>query len=221
MRRVPINYEEYTTEELLAMRKTQAVEGLPERAQKFCEAFVEGHNYKTALIKAGYVEPEKRNGNFGRRLLLNKGVQRYVAWLKARALNACLVNAYDLIDMWVRIAFSDMSDFVEIHPTYIKLKPDDMIDGQLIKSIKSGKDGVSIELHDKMKALDNLARYMEDMPKDYKQKLEERKMDLLEQEFELKKKMVELDNPEQEDDGFMKAIKEATKAVWSLGGTKE
>ena len=73
-----------------------------------------------------------------------------------------------------------MTDFVDIYPHSIKLKPANEVDGQLIKSIKSGRDGVSIELHDKMKALDCLARYCDDMPKDWKQKLEERKMELLE-----------------------------------------
>lgn len=214
MRVNPINYEEYTREELLNMKRTEAVEGLPERVQKFCEAFVEGHNLKTALIKAGYTG---KSPNFGRRLVINPNAHRYILWLKARTLQRCLVNSYDLIDEWVRIAFADMSDFVDIYPTYIKLKPNDQIDGQLIKSIKSGKDGVSIELHDKMKALDNLAKYIDDMPMDFRQKIELRKMELLEQEFELKKKMQELENPEKEDDGFMEALKNATQAVWKLG----
>ena len=82
------------------------------------------------------------------------------------------------------------------------------------KAIKTGRDGVSIELHDKMKALDNLARYIDDMPKDWKQKIEERRVQLLEEEFELKKRMAELDAPEKEDDGFMEALKASATAVW-------
>lgn len=52
------------------------------------------------------------------------------------------------------------------------------------------------------------------MPKDWKQKLEERKVELLEEEFELKKKVYELENPQQKDDGFIEAIKESAKVVW-------
>lgn len=125
-----------------------------------------------------------------------------------------MVTGTDIIEQWVKIAFADMSDFVDIFPNYIKLKPNDQIDGQLIKSIKSGRDGVSIELHDKLKALDNLAKYTADMPKDYKQILEERKVELLEQEFELKKRLYDDESNEQEDDGFIEALKKSAESVW-------
>ena len=39
-------------------------------------------------------------------------------------------------------------------------------------------------------------------------------MDLMEQDFELKKRQVEMDNPEVEDDEFIEAIKASTEAVW-------
>lgn len=103
---------------------------------------------------------------------------------------------------------------MKLKPTYIKLKPADEIDGQLVKSIKSGRDGISIELHDKMKALDNLAKYLDDMPQDWKQRIEERKLELMEQEFELKKKLTEIENPTNEDDGFIEAIKQSAKIIW-------
>lgn len=212
MKRNPIRpINEYTDKELLEMKKREATQGLPERAQRFCEYYIEGHNYKTALIKAGY---NHASSTYARRLLMNEKIQRYVQWLKARAIDNCLVNASDLIDEWVRIAFADISDFVDIHHNFITLKPNEEIDGQLVKSITCGRNGVSIELYDKMRALDNLSRYLQDMPQEWKQKLELRKAELMEQEFQLKKKMIELENPEQEDDGFLEAIKEASKAVW-------
>ena len=211
---IPISNETWTQEELLEMSKSEAVGNLPERAQKFCEFYVEGLNRKMALKKAGY---ESLDANYAYRLLKKEGVQRYIMWLKARILNVHMVNAVDVLDQWIRIAFSDMTDFVDIHRNYISLKPASEVDGQLIKSIKSGRDGVSIELHDKLKALDCLARYLDDMPKDWKQKLEERKLELLTQEFELKKKVYELENPEVKDDGFMEAIKASAKVVWDEG----
>lgn len=211
---IPISNETWTQEELLEMSKSEAVGNLPEKAQKFCEFYVEGLNRKMALKKAGY---ESLDANYAYRLLKKEGVQRYIMWLKARILNVHMVNAVDVLDQWIRIAFSDMTDFVDIHRNFISLKPASEVDGQLIKSIKSGRDGVSIELHDKLKALDCLARYLDDMPKDWKQKLEERKLELLTQEFELKKKVYELENPEVKDDGFMEAIKASAKVVWEEG----
>lgn len=211
---IPISNETWTQEELLEMSKSEAIGNLPEKAQKFCEFYVEGLNRKMALKKAGY---ESLDANYAYRLLKKEGVQRYIMWLKARILNVHMVNAVDVLDQWIRIAFSDMTDFVDIHRNFISLKPASEVDGQLIKSIKSGRDGVSIELHDKLKALDCLARYLDDMPKDWKQKLEERKLELLTQEFELKKKVYELENPEVKDDGFMEAIKASAKVVWEEG----
>lgn len=216
MRKAPIDYNAYTEDELLSMKKREAIEGLTEQQQRFCEYYIEGHNKRLALIKAGY---NQKSETYVTRLLHNWKVQRYICWIKARVLKEHMINAYDIIDAWVRIAFSDMADFVDIYPYSIKLKPADQIDGQLIKSIKSGRDGVSIELHDKMKALDCLSRYVEDMPIDFKQRLEQRRVELLEQEFELKKKAQERSIPEQEDDGFMQAIKESVESVWELEET--
>ena len=52
------------------------------------------------------------------------------------------------------------------------------------------------------------------MPKDWKEKIEARRQELMEEEFQLKKKLYELSNPEEEDDGFIEAIKNSVKAVW-------
>ena len=191
MRKTPIGCINYTEDELLSMKKSEATSGLTEQQQRFCECYIEGHNKKIALIKAGY---SHKNETYVTRLLHKEEIQRYIAW--------------------IRIAFADISDFVDIYPYSIKLKPADQIDGQLVKSIKSGRDGVSIELHDKMKALDCLSRYVEDMPLDFKQKIEQRRTELLEQEFELKKKAQERSIPEQEDDGFLQAIKESVESIW-------
>ena len=52
--RVPVENSLYTEEELLKMSKKRAVEGLSEKVQRFCEFYVEGHNRKMALKKAGF-----------------------------------------------------------------------------------------------------------------------------------------------------------------------
>ena len=52
------------------------------------------------------------------------------------------------------------------------------------------------------------------MPKDYKQKIEERKMELMEQEFELKKSIYDMENKIEKDDGFVEALKQSAKIVW-------
>lgn len=205
-----IEYNEYTSDELLKMKKSEAIEGLNESQQRFCEAFVGSYNIKSALLKAGY----DGNTSQGTSLLKKPRIKRYIQWLKVRILSNSFVAGADVIHQWIKIAFADMTDFVDIKPHGIVLKPSSQVDGQLIKSFKSGPQGVSIELHDKLKALDSLAKYIQDMPKDYKQIIEERKADLMQNEFELKKKMYDLDSKENEDDGFLEALSKTAESVW-------
>ena len=211
MGRRAIDYDAYTTEELLEMSHEDAIEGLTEKQIKFCEVYVLNYNISIALRKAGY---ESETSGAAYRIRQKPGCKRYIQWLKARMLHDTLINGEDIINQWVKIAFADMTDFVDINKFGITLKPVREMDGQLVKSIKSGRDGVSIELYDKLKALDSLAKYTEDMPKDYKQKIEERKMELMEQEFELKKSIYDMENKIEKDDGFVEALKQSAKIVW-------
>lgn len=211
MGRRAIDYDVYTTEELLNMSHEDAVEGLTEKQIKFCEVYVLNYNISIALRKAGY---ESETSGAAYRIRQKPGCKRYIQWLKARMLHDTLVTGADIINQWIKIAFADMTDFVDVNKFGIALKPVREMDGQLVKSIKSGRDGISIELYDKLKALDSLAKYTDDMPKDYKQRIEERKLELLEQEFELKKSIYDMENKSEEDDGFVEALKESAKVVW-------
>ena len=211
MQRSPIDYDVYTEEERLERKKKEAIEGLTELQQRFCEEYVKSYNIKMAVIKAGYPEQKINIGNALRR---KPECQRYIQWLKARILRNVCIDAASILDEHLRIAFADITDFVDIKPTSIRLKPSELVDGQLVKSIKSGRDGISIELYDKMKSLDFLAKYCQDMPKDWKQKIEERRIELQEQEFELKKQMSDVSKNAEEKDGFMEAIENAAKVVW-------
>lgn len=87
------------------------------------------------------------------------------------------------------------------------------VDGTLIAEVKQGKDGASIKLLDKMKALEWLTKYFEMNPESkYRKEYDKRKL-----EIELLK--LERDTPEQtndvENDNFMETLKESAKAVWS------
>lgn len=217
-----VDYElkEYTTEELLKMKYDEATEGLNIKQIKFCEFYVQNYNVAISLMKAGYSEGTNTTPWARKATLMKRpGVKRYMQWLKVRAMNKALISGTDIITQWGKIAFADMTDFVNIGRYGVTLKPATQMDGQLIKSIKSGRDGISIELHDKLKALNELARYTRDMPKDYKQILEERKVEIMEKEYELKRKLVDLDSQQREDDGFIEALKQSAATVWE--GTEE
>ena len=133
MRRIPIHCD-YTEEELLKMSKKEAQKDLSEKQMRFCECYVEGHNRKMAVIKAGY---SSTANNLPSSLLKLQKVRRYICWLKVRITNEHMITAMDVLDEWIRIAFSDITDFVEINPYNIKLKKNEEIDGQVVKIIKS------------------------------------------------------------------------------------
>ena len=76
------------------------------------------------------------------------------------------IDTMDIVDMYIKIAFADITDYVTFGPRGVQPKKSESVDGQLICKIKEGRDGVSIELADKMKALDKLSNYLGVTPQD-------------------------------------------------------
>ena len=162
--------------------------------------------------------------------------------LKQSRLNRELMDEYDIVQKYMDIAFSDITDFVafgqETVPVMgafgpvkvrneetgkeevmtkevnaVRFRESTDVDGTLIAEVKQGKDGASIKLLDKMKALEWLTKYFEMNPESkYRKEYDKRKL-----EIDLLK--LERDTPEQirdvENDNFMETLKESAKAVWS------
>lgn len=206
-------FTEETEEELLHMSRQEVCLYLNDKQKKFCEAYVSNFNIKLAAIKAGYTKQSAHGAAW--KLRQNPEVNRYIAWLKLRVSREFHVDAIDIIDMYVRIAFQDVTDFVSFDNNKLKLVDSEKVDGQLIKSVKQGRDGIAIEFSDRLSALDKLERYFDVMPKDWKQKIEEKKLELMQQRLELDRMKVEgLDGDEDEDDGFLEALKATAESVW-------
>jgi phage terminase small subunit len=203
-----------TEEELMNMTREEACLTLNEKQRLFCEHYAAKHNAVLACRKAGYTSASCTS--MGWRLRQNPDVNRYIAWLKLRISQEQHVNALDIVDHYARIAFADVTDFVSIKGGKITLIDEDKIDGQLVKSVKRGKDGVTIELYDKLLALQKLERYFDIMPADWKQKLEEKKLDLLKERLEIERiKAGQVIAGDEEDDGFIQALKESATETWS------
>jgi len=98
---------------------------------------------------------------------------------------------------------------------FVDIKPSAEIDGTLISEVKQGKDGVSIKLHDKMKALEKLELYLDLLPDKHKRKIEEEKLKLDQAKFDLDKKKTDDPDEDVEDDGFMDALAGKTEEVWN------
>ena len=203
-----------TEEELMNMTRQEACLTLTEKQRLFCEHYAAKHNAVLAARKAGYSAGSVTS--IAWRLRQKPDINRYLAWLKLRVSRESHIDALDVIDHYARIAFADVTDFVKISKNRVELVDADKIDGQLIKSVKKGRDGISVELYDKMSALQKLERYFDVMPADWKQKIEERKLDLLEQRLEMEKiKAGQLGNDDDGNDGFIEALRETATEVWS------
>ena len=88
----------------------------------------------------------------------------------------------------------------------VKFKQSEDVDGTLITEVKQGKDGVSIKLVDKMKALQWLADHMDIATAEQKAKIEQ-----------IRAKtaiMSGTSEEETEDDGFIEALKGEVADVW-------
>lgn len=205
-------YVEESEEELLAMRREDVTEGMTDREQRFCEYYCRNFNIITSAVRAGYSQASAHI--VGYKIRRKYLVNRYICWLKLRATHEFCVQASDIVDMYIRIGFADITDFASVNNGRLKLKDGLEMDGQLIKTIKQGKDGVQLELYDKLSALDKLERYFDVMPKDWKQKVEERKLELLEQRLELDRLKAGQLEGDDSDDGFMDALRDTAKEVW-------
>ena len=83
----------------------------------------------------------------------------------------------------MNIAFADMTDFVEWGNTdkrnYVNFKSSEYIDGGLVCEVKQGREGISIKLEDRQKALDWLSNFFEMNPMNkHKKKFDNKKLEL-------------------------------------------
>lgn len=204
---------EENEDELLKMPRIAVTEMLTEKQCKFCELFVKNMNGKMACIKAGYKPTSAHIMSW--KLRQNPEIARYIAWLKVRISKELHVDAIDIIDHYIRIAFADIYDFVEVKDNKVFLTDSEQLDGQIVKSVKQGRDGITVELYNKMEALEMLSRYFDIMPKDWKQKIEERKVDLMKERLDIERiKAGQVEATDDTDDGFISALRETADEVW-------
>jgi len=206
-------FTDETEEELMSMTREEASLELSDKQRRFCELFVKNLNVRVAAAKAGY--STKTSHIMGYKMRQDPNINRYIAWLKLRVGKECHVSAVDIIDQYVRIAFADITDFVEIKGGKLTIIDDSQLDGQLITKIRSGKGGITVELADKLKALEKLEHYFDVMPIDWKQKIEERKIQLLEQRLEIERIKAGQGDDEIVDDGFIEALKGSAEQIWA------
>jgi phage terminase small subunit len=220
-------------------------EELTEKERLFCLYYVKYFNGTQAALKAGYSKDGAHVQSS--RLLRRERVSSYIKELKGELVGNIFVEAMDVLNEYIKIAFADITNYVTFgqrevqamgafgpledddgNPimktvNYVDFAESDMIDGSILTEVKQGKDGVSIKLADKMKALDKLSLYFDLFPDNFKRKIDEEKQHM---QQEVQKATVEKlkadtarikgdEDEEYEDDGFIDALEGKTADVWA------
>ncbi|MYL44602.1 terminase [Virgibacillus halodenitrificans] len=206
-------------------------EELTDKQRLFCIHYIKTFNATQSAIKAGYA-PNSAHVE-GSRLLRNAKVGEHIRELKESMTDSLFLDAMDVLRKYAAIAFADITDYLsfgkkevqvigmmgpveddEGNPVmkevnYVDFKESIMVDGTIITEAKQGKDGVSIKLADKMKALDKLSLYFDLFPDKFKREVEEEKLKIAHL------KAFGSDDPDEyEDDGFKEALNGVTSEVW-------
>lgn len=177
--------------EAIAEAVEQVIENaeLTDKQRLFCLYYVKCFNATKAYQKA-YEVDYNTAASIGYRLLENDGVKKEIQRLKQNRLNREMLDESDIFQKYMDIAFSDVTDFVEFgqedvpvmavygpvqvkdeetgekktltkRVNVVRFKDSSEVDGTLIAEVKQGKDGASIKLPDRMKALEWLTKHMD------------------------------------------------------------
>lgn len=155
---------------------------LNDKQLEFCRQYIIDFNQTQAAIRAGY--SAKSAAATSSRLLTNVNIQEEIRRLQGERNERTGVNADFVVDKLHDIVTMDIRDFVEWgiekRPKLYKngrqkrdkagnleydeihyVRPVDMskVDGTLIQSVKMGKYGFQIELIDRARALEMLAKH--------------------------------------------------------------
>lgn len=174
-------------------------EDLNEKQKLFCLYYIKSHNATKAYQKAYDVSYETA-ASAGPRLFGNVRVKEEIQRLKQNKLNREMLDEDDIFQKYIDIAFADITDFVKFGReevpvmgafgpvkvedpatgdkivlkqmvNTVKFRESADVDGTLISEVKQGRDGASLKLADRMKALQWLSDHMDMASADQKAKM--------------------------------------------------
>lgn len=206
--------------------------GLTDKQKLFCLYYIQENFNKTKAYMKAYECNYETARRCGSRMLTNVDIKQEIARITEEVLEEAVINtkllAKKIVDQYISIAFADITDYIKfgrkdvevgktddgdpitIEVNYTDFRESDEVDGTLISEVKQGKDGVSVKLQDKMKAMEWLADRVDLLPEVTKRKLE-----LEQQKVAIAK--AKIDTPEDEefeDDGFIDALKGKVEDIW-------
>lgn len=160
-------------------------EDLTDKQRLFCIHYSKSFNAAKSYQKAYGCDYLSARIN-GSRLLTNDNVREEIMRLKEMAYSKALLKPEDIFQKYMDIAFSDITDYLtfgqEEVPVMsmfgpmidektnkpltkvvntVKFRESSDVDGTIVSEVKQGKDGASIKLADRMKALQWLSDHMD------------------------------------------------------------
>lgn len=193
------------TKEAIAEDVRQVISNpdLTDKQRLFCLKYVRCFNATKAYQKAYGVSYAVANAE-GYKLLVNPRVKAEIQRLKQNRLNREMLDESDIFQKYMDIAFADITDFVEFgreeipvmtmygpleikddetgekikvtkEVNTVRFKEYEEVDGTLITEVKQGRDGASLKLADRMKALEWLDAHMGLATEEQKARIEQMK----------------------------------------------
>lgn len=175
-------------------------DNLTDKQRLFCIYYIKYFNATKAYRKAYECDYATAMAS-GSRLLRNVKISREIDRLKAEQASELKLDVRDVLQKYIDIAFADITDYVsfgnrespmrdqygeiltdengeQIMDThsYVDLNESDEVDGTIITEVKQGRDGISVKLADKMKALEMLSKYFDLLSDNDKKRLQEEKL---------------------------------------------
>ena len=194
-----------TKEEAIAEDVRQVISNpdLTDKQRLFCLHYVRCFNATKAYQKAYGVDYLTANAH-GYEMLSNVVIREEILRLKRNRLNREMLDESDIFQKYMDIAFADITDFVEFgreeipvmtmygpleikddetgekikvtkEVNTVRFKEHGEVDGTLITEVKQGRDGASIKLADRMKALEWLDAHMGLATEEQKARIEQMK----------------------------------------------
>lgn len=222
------------TKKVVADEVRQVIQNtdLTDKQQLFCIHYIRCFNATKAYQKAYGCDYRTAQSN-GYQLLTNTYIRDEIFRLKQERLNREFLSEADVFQKYMDIAFADVTDFLEfgteevpVMAIYgpVKIKDPDTgkekqltkivntvrfkgssdVDGSILSEVKQGKDGASIKLADRMKALQWLTDHM-----DLATEKQRAEIALL------KAKSQGDDETEIADDGFVGALNGSAEGDWT------
>ena len=161
---------------------------------KFCHEYMVDLNATQAAIRAGY--SEKTAKVIGSQNLTKVDIQKKISELQLKIQEKTDITAEMVVRELAKIGFANIDDFVTVveHEMQVPVfgdDPDEAFEPETsiqkivdikatseiskdkisaIASIKQGREGIEVKLHDKVKSLELLGRHLGIFEKDNKQK---------------------------------------------------